>query len=231
MHIELQHIVKGFNDGSKSRRLIFDDFNYSFEIGKSSTAIVGKSGSGKSTLLTLLGLINAPDAGEIKFAQQSVTSLTPEQRAEFRLKNIGFIFQDFNLVDELQLWENVALPAVTLGKSFRKTRNQALELLAQVGCEELAKRYPAEVSGGQLQRCAVARALINSPQLILADEPTGSLDPSSAEQVIDLILKAGKDTKVIMVTHDLKNAARAEQVLRLENGQLREVSRSELKAS
>ncbi|MBR6459642.1 MAG: ATP-binding cassette domain-containing protein [Actinomycetaceae bacterium] len=164
--------------------------------------------------------MHTPDSGTILYDGDDVTCLNVKERADYRLKNIGFIFQDFNLIDELTLWENVALPAVALGSSFRAEREKATELLSRVQCGDLAERYPSEVSGGQIQRCAIARALINSPKLVLADEPTGNLDPGTADNVLDLLLGLGGDTKVIMVTHDVKNAYRAQQVLSLAEGRL-----------
>lgn len=220
MHIELQNIQKGYQDGKDSQRMVFENLSHVFDDDQSSIAILGKSGCGKTTLLTLLGLMHAPDGGTILYDGEDVTRLSIKERADYRLRNIGFIFQDFNLIDELTLWENVAVPAVALGSSFNSEREKATELLSKVQCEELAERYPSEVSGGQIQRCSIARALINSPKLVLADEPTGNLDPATADSVLDLMLGIGDKTKVIMVTHDVKNAYRAQQVLCLDEGKL-----------
>lgn len=220
MRIELQNVCKGYQDGKDSQRIVFENLSYVFDDEQSSVAILGQSGCGKTTLLTLLGLMHTPDSGTIVYDGEDVTRLSVKERADYRLKNIGFIFQDFNLIDELTLWENVAVPAVALGSSFRAEREKAIELLSQVQCGGLAERYPSEVSGGQIQRCAIARALINSPKLVLADEPTGNLDPATADNVIDLLLGLSDNTKVIMVTHDVKNAYRVQQVLSLSGGHL-----------
>ncbi|HZN19705.1 MAG TPA: ABC transporter ATP-binding protein [Micromonosporaceae bacterium] len=185
-------------------------------------AIVGPSGSGKSTLLNLLGLLDRPSAGTLTLDGVNVADLDEKGAADLRLRQIGFIFQAFNLLASLRAWENVAVPAVLAGRRLGAVREQCLELLARVGLVDRAEHFPSQLSGGQMQRVAIARALSLEPHVILADEPTGNLDSASGEEVVGLLRKAASDTgrTVVIVTHDPQVAAVADRQLTLRDGQL-----------
>ena len=182
-------------------------------------AIVGPSGSGKSTMLTLLGGMLAPTAGKVWFDGQSLYDLTVAERAAVRRLKMGFVFQTFNLVPYLTARENVEVPLMLRGESKAKQRERSLELLAQVGLGERARHKPSQLSTGQQQRVALARMLANDPCVILADEPTGNLDPETRNHVLSFFEqfhRAGKT--IIMVTHDTQAASRASRTLRMGEG-------------
>lgn len=182
-------------------------------------AVVGPSGSGKSTLLTLLGGMLAPTAGKIWFDGQSLYDLTVAQRAEMRRLKMGFVFQSFNLVPYLSARQNVQVPLLLRGDSRRAQQTRSLELLALVGLADRANHKPCQLSVGQQQRVALARTLANDPQLILADEPTGNLDPATRANVLaffDDFHRAGKT--IVMVTHDSQAAQHATRSLHMANG-------------
>jgi ABC-type lipoprotein export system ATPase subunit len=181
-------------------------------------AVLGRSGSGKSTLLHLLGGIDRPDAGRVEVAGQRIDGLTERELTRFRRTQVGFVFQFFHLIPELTGAENVLLPArLAGGGSARRGR----ELLARLGLDGAARRLPHTLSGGEQQRIAIARALVNDPPLILADEPTGNLDTEAGAIVLDLLRTiAGGDRSVVVVTHDREAAAAADRVLTLDGGRL-----------
>jgi putative ABC transport system ATP-binding protein len=184
--------------------------------------LMGPSGSGKTTLLSILGGILTPSAGTVSLLGQDVTRMTRTQLAKFRLKNIGFIFQEFNLFPALTALENVALALDMKGIKGKAARQEALHLLDQVGLSDRAHKYPRDLSGGQKQRVAIARALAGNPQLILADEPTAALDSQSGHAVIALLRKLAKEGNrtVLMVTHDPRIIDVADRVTYLEDGML-----------
>jgi putative ABC transport system ATP-binding protein len=181
-------------------------------------AIMGSSGSGKTTLLNMIGLLDFPTGGKIFLDNTDVATMDEQQRASYRLKKIGFVFQFFNLLNELTGAENVMLPGMMKGSS--NSREKALELLQLVGLKERAGHKPSELSGGQQQRVSIARALINDPRLILADEPTANLDSSSAMQVVDLLrkLRNEQNQTVVMVTHELELGKLADRIIWLKDG-------------
>jgi putative ABC transport system ATP-binding protein len=184
-------------------------------------AIMGPSGCGKSTLLNVLGMLDSPDSGNYEFAGEDVTGYSENRLADIRKANIGFIFQSFNLVDELTVAENVMLPLLyqKVGTSERNERVQ--KVLEQIGIAHRADHRPQQLSGGQQQRVAVARAVITSPKLILADEPTGNLDSTNGEEVLDLLNQLNDDgTTVIMVTHDQGHADHASRVVNMLDGRI-----------
>jgi len=184
-------------------------------------AIVGPSGSGKSTLLGLLGGLELPTEGLVRVGDRWVSTLSEQERAEMRGRHIGFVFQADNLHGFLTVSENVALQAVLAGAPDDLTWRQAL--LDALGVGNLAHRYPDQLSGGQRQRVAVARALVHRPQLVLADEPTGALDPHAADRVVDLLLRLHRvaGATLVVVTHDRSVAERMDTVLEMRAGQLR----------
>lgn len=188
--------------------------------------LMGPSGSGKTTLLSILGGILTPSAGSVCLLGQDLTRMSRTQLAKFRLKNIGFIFQEFNLFPALTALENVALALDMKGIKGRAAKQQALQLLDQVGLADRAHKYPRDLSGGQKQRVAIARALAGDPQIIMADEPTASLDSQSGHAVISLLRKLAKEANrtVLMVTHDPRIIDVADRVTYLEDGEIRSSS-------
>jgi ABC-type lipoprotein export system ATPase subunit len=187
-------------------------------------ALRGASGAGKSTLLHLLGGLDTPNEGQIRLAGRDLAGLSGRELARMRNEEIGFIFQAYYLLPELDALENVCLPARMARKPAAQVAARGRELLARVGLKERVEHKPYELSGGEQQRVAIARALINEPDLILADEPTGNLDSHTGEEIIDLLcsLRAEKQTTLVMATHDAKVAGRAPRVVELVDGQIQQ---------
>ena len=184
-------------------------------------AIMGESGSGKTTLLNILAALDKPTAGSVLLAGRDLAALKEKQLAAFRRDNLGFVFQDFNLLDTFSLRDNILLPLVLAGKKYQEMVRRLAPLAEALGIQPLLEKYPYEVSGGQKQRCAVARALITQPQIVLADEPTGALDSRAADSLMDLftqINRAGQT--VLMVTHSTAAASRAGRVLFIRDGRV-----------
>ena len=183
-------------------------------------AIAGPSGGGKTTLLSVLGLLEAPTDGEYTFAGEEVDSLDASERARIRNRQIGFIFQSFNLIGDLTVYENVELPLTYRGMSAESRRERVMDSLERVGMAARAQHYPAQLSGGQQQRAAVARAVAGEPRILLADEPTGNLDTANGESVMHLLQElhvAG--ATICMVTHDPRYELQADRIIRLVDGQ------------
>jgi putative ABC transport system ATP-binding protein len=182
-------------------------------------AIMGRSGSGKSTLLHLLGLLDKPTSGIIQIEDKDVLTLTDDEKSDFRLKELGYVFQEYSLVQELSVLENVFLPALCVNRrdNFRK---KGMELLEIVGLEKRYNHYPHEISGGEQQRAAIARALINQPKILFADEPTASLDITSAKIVLDLFKKFNRELEqtIVMVTHEPEDEKHVDRVIWLSDG-------------
>ena len=194
----------------------------SFKIEKGEfVSIMGPSGCGKSTLLNILGMLDKPESGSYKFQGTEISGLNEKGRSAVRKQNIGFIFQNFNLIDELTVFENIELPLIynKIGASERKKRVN--ELIDKMGISHRASHFPQQLSGGQQQRVAVARALITKPPLILADEPTGNLDSSHGNEVMELLCELNEaGTTVIMVTHSSHDASYSGRVINLLDGQI-----------
>lgn len=217
--LELTDITKEYRVGEQVVRAL-DGISLRIESGEF-TSIIGPSGSGKSTLLHLLGALDTPDSGSIRFRGTEIGGLDDERQSEFRRHRVGFIFQFFNLLPTLTAWENVAIPKLLDGTGLRKAKPRALELLDLVGLSERAAHRPAELSGGQMQRVAVARALIMDPPLILADEPTGNLDSKTGASILKLLGDiAGNGNSVVMVTHDMGAVEYCDRVITLRDGQI-----------
>lgn len=193
-----------------------------FEIKKGEfVAIMGPSGCGKSTLLNILGLLDNPSKGDYYFLDKEVSSHTERQRANLRKNNIGFVFQNFNLIDELNVFENVELPLIYLEYSSKDRKKRVEEVLEQMQILHRKKHFPLQLSGGQQQRVAVARAVVANPSLILADEPTGNLDSAHGEEVMNLLADLNsKGTTIIMVTHSQRDSEYSQRVIRLFDGQI-----------
>jgi len=182
-------------------------------------AIMGRSGSGKSTLLHILGLLDMPTGGEVYIEDIDVLKLSERERARFRLEELGYVFQEYSLIGEMTILENVYLPALCLAK-VGDYRKRAVEMLTIVGLRERLTHYPNEVSGGEQQRAAIARALINKPRILFADEPTASLDAASAKVVLELFSRLNKDLKqtIVMVTHEPEDEKYVDRVIWLKDG-------------
>ncbi len=184
-------------------------------------AIMGPSGCGKSTLLNILGLLDNPSSGKYYFLDHEVSRYSERQRSRFRKENIGFVFQNFNLIDELSVYANVELPLVYQGLNPNERRRKVNQVLEQMAIDHRSKHYPLQLSGGQQQRVAVARAIVTNPALILADEPTGNLDSAHGIEVMKLLKELnGLGTTIIMVTHSQSDAEYASRVIRLLDGQV-----------
>ena len=184
-------------------------------------AIMGESGSGKTTLLNILAALDKPTSGSVVLDGKDLSKIKESQVAAFRRDNLGFVFQEFNLLDTFTLEDNIYLPLVLAGKGHKEMQECLKPIAAQLGINELLKKYPYEVSGGQKQRAAVARALITNPKLILADEPTGALDSKATDELLRLFAQINKTGQtILMVTHSVKAASHASRVLFIKDGEV-----------
>ena len=194
--------------------------NFSVEEGEY-VAIMGESGSGKTTLLNILAALDKPTAGEVLLNGKNIVTLREKEISAFRRDHLGFVFQDFNLLDTFSLKDNIFLPLVLSGEQYPQMMQKLEPIAKKLEITHLLEKYPYEVSGGQKQRAAVARALITQPQLILADEPTGALDSRSTDQLLDLFQSINEDGQtIVMVTHSTKAASRAKRVLFIKDGEV-----------
>jgi putative ABC transport system ATP-binding protein len=219
--LTVSHLKRQFNAES-GPVVAVNDISLTVPEGKFA-AIVGKSGSGKSTLLALLGALDKPTSGTIKVGDQTITSLSDRDLIKYRRSRIGFVFQSYNLIPNLNALENVMLPMEFAGVASKDRKARAQELLTQVGLTAAEfGRKPSRLSGGQQQRVAIARALANRPQLILADEPTGNLDSATGKLIVDLLhhLAQTEKTTIIAVTHDLEIARQTNLTFKIADGQL-----------
>ncbi len=221
--LQLQKINKYYQTNSQQKREVLIELDLNIEKGET-IAIIGPSGSGKSTLLNIIGSLDLPNSGKVLFRGNNVCAFAEKEQTEYRNQSVGFIFQAHHLLPQLNLLENVLLPLLPVKDKNKKThaKNRALELLEYVGLSQNMNQKPGELSGGECQRTAVVRALMNEPELILADEPTGSLDEKNAEQITDLLCEINQryGVSVIMVTHSEKLARKMQKVYRLELGKL-----------
>ena len=214
--IRLEHVRRVFPEGRRER-VVLDDFSLHVAEGER-LALVGRSGVGKSTLLNLIGAMDAPDAGRVRVAGQDLTAMDERARTLFRRYRVGFVFQFFNLIPTLTVAENLHLPLEMVGELHGESR--ATELLERVGLADRRDAFPDTLSGGEQQRVAIARALVHRPRLLLADEPTGTLDEETAGEVLRLLddLTGGGRVTVVLVTHSLEVAGRMDRTLRLGAG-------------
>jgi lipoprotein-releasing system ATP-binding protein len=222
--LRVEGLKKTFRSGA-SELVLFD--NLSFELARGEMlAIVGASGAGKSTLLHVLGAVDKPSAGEIYCAQLRLSSLSENEAADFRNRKVGFVWQFHYLLPEFTAVENVAMPLLMRGTSKPEAEKQALRWLEEVELAQRAHHRAGELSGGEQQRAALARALITRPKILLADEPTGDLDSRNAELVFELIARVHRDFQLssVIATHNFGFARRCHRVLRLENGKIGEVA-------
>ncbi len=196
--------------------------NVNLEINKGEfVAIMGPSGCGKSTLLNILGLLDNPTSGELFFNEAQVDGYSERQRTNLRKENIGFVFQSFNLIEELTIYENIELPLLYMKVSSSERKKRVNEALDRMKIAHRAKHFPQQLSGGQQQRAAIARAVITNPKLILADEPTGNLDSANGEEVMNLLTQLNENgTTIVMVTHSPSDADRSNRIIQLFDGHI-----------
>jgi lipoprotein-releasing system ATP-binding protein len=228
--LRVEDLKKVFRSG-KSDLVLFE--NLSFQVARGEMlAIVGESGAGKSTLLHIVGSLDSASAGDVYCANLQLNSLSPDAAADFRNREVGFVWQFHYLLPEFTALENVAMPLLTRGQSWADARPQALRWLGEVGLELRADHRSGELSGGEQQRVALARALITQPKLLLADEPTGDLDTRTADSVFELIARLHRDYQLtsLIATHNFAFARRCHRVLRLQNGRIEEVAPETLSA-
>jgi putative ABC transport system ATP-binding protein len=223
LSVDLTDVVREYRAGGQVVRALD---GLSLQIyGGQFTSVVGPSGAGKSTLLHLLGALDSPDSGSICFDGVEIATMTDDEQSNFRRRKVGFIFQFFNLLPTLSAWENVAIPNLLDGQKLRQVRPDAIRLLDLVGLRNRIDHRPCELSGGQMQRVAVARALMMDPPLILADEPTGNLDSATGAAIMELLNDvahdAGTQRAVVMVTHNLEAAAATDRVITMQDGALK----------
>jgi putative ABC transport system ATP-binding protein len=225
--IELDKITKFYGSSEQRGTNVLSDVSLAIEEGEF-VCLMGPSGSGKSTLLTVLGAMNHPSAGRVLIDEVDVYALTDERRADFRREYLGFVFQQHHLMPYLTAIENVMLPLATVRLSSAEKTRRAVAALAQVGLAEKRDRLPNQLSGGEQGRVAIARALVNNPPVILADEPTGTLDSKTGEEIMHVFLRLNQEGQTIfMVTHNSDNAAAAHAVLHIRDGKLEERSNGE----
>jgi putative ABC transport system ATP-binding protein len=194
--------------------------NFSVERGEY-VSIMGESGSGKTTLLNVLATLDKPTSGKVLLNGKDISKIREKEVSAFRRDNLGFVFQDFNLLDTFTLQDNIFLPLVLAGKPYEEMYSKLQPIAQKLGIEKILKKYPYEVSGGQKQRCAVARALITNPMLVLADEPTGALDSKSTDNLLNVFDNINEDGQtIIMVTHSIKTASHSKRVLFIKDGEI-----------
>ena len=217
--IQAENISKQYGKGDSAVTAL-KDVSFTIDAGEF-VAVMGESGSGKSTLLSILGTLNSPTSGRITVDDIDIYALGKDQRADFRRESIGFVFQNFNLIPYLTLAENVMLPLAIVSEKRAKKRSMALAALERVGLSQKAGRLPSQISGGEQERVAIARAIVGRPPIILADEPTGNLDTKTGKDIMGLInVLSAEGMTIIMVTHNSEYAAFAHRVLRVADGQL-----------
>ena len=219
--LEVRHVQKIYTTrfgGTKVQALT--DVNFTVEKGEY-VAIMGESGSGKTTLLNILAALDKPTGGEVVLDGRPLSTIPEREIAAFRRSQLGFVFQEFNLLDTFTLEDNIYLPLVLAGKSYDEMRTRLIDIAETLGIRELLKKYPYEVSGGQKQRAAVARALITKPRILLADEPTGALDSKSTDELLRLFGEVNRGGQtILMVTHSVKAASCAGRVLFIRDGEV-----------
>lgn len=216
--VSLEKIYTSRFGGNQVKAL--SNVNFSVEAGEY-VAVMGESGSGKTTLLNILASLDKPTSGEVYLDGKPLSKIKEKELAAFRRQNLGFVFQDFNLLDTFSLRDNIFLPLVLSGKKFDEMQKRMLPIANQLGLMNLLNKYPYEVSGGQKQRAAVARAIITNPRLILADEPTGALDSKSTDSLLNVFNDINRSGQtIVMVTHSSRAASRAGRVMFIKDGEV-----------
>jgi lipoprotein-releasing system ATP-binding protein len=218
--LRVENLIKTYHDGERELQVL-RGVDCAFHRGEA-VAIVGQSGSGKSTLLNLIGALDRPTSGKIVLENEDLSTLSMPRLNHIRRERLGFIFQFHHLLPEFRAWENVAVPAWIANVSPAEAKKKAMEMLERVGLLERANHIPSKLSGGEQQRVSLARALMNNPDIILADEPTGNLDVETSKQVIDILWQATRDRNrlLIIVTHEPSIAAHADRTMTLREGKL-----------
>lgn len=217
--IKLQNIIKSYRT-TELETLALNKVNLDIRQGEF-VAVMGPSGCGKSTLLNLVGMVDKPDSGEYQFDERQITQLKESKLVDIRRQLLGFVFQSFNLIDDLSVYENVELPLLyqRIPRAQRKTKVR--EVLELVGLEARTHHKPGQLSGGQQQRVAIARAVVTDPKLIMADEPTGNLDSRNGDEIMDMLITLNEQgTTILMVTHSAENAAKAHRIIQMLDGQI-----------
>ena len=219
--LEVKNVKKIYTTRFESNQVeALRDVNFTVERGEY-VAIMGESGSGKTTLLNILAALDKPTEGKVYLKDRDLGKLKEKEIATFRRQNLGFVFQDFNLLDTFSLKDNIFLPLVLSGKKYPEMEKRLKPIAEKLGIEKLLEKYPYEVSGGQKQRAAIARALITKPQLILADEPSGALDSKAADSLMNLFTTINQEGQtIVMVTHSVKAASSAKRVLFIKDGKV-----------
>jgi putative ABC transport system ATP-binding protein len=218
-YIVAENLVKQYQNGHAPVTAI-SDINFEIEAGEL-VAIMGESGAGKSTLLSIMGAMNAPTSGSLRVDDIDIYSLKQDQRADFRREFLGFVFQSFHLIPYLTVAENVMLPLATVKKSGREKQAMAEKALASVGLQGKSHRLPNQISGGEKERVAIARAIVNQPRVLLADEPTGNLDSKTTRDIMELLQRLNsEDMTIIMVTHSHECAGYTQRILQVYDGRL-----------
>lgn len=236
MHLRIEALIRAeglkkvFRSG-KADLVLFENLSFQAEKGEM-LAIVGESGAGKSTLLHILGALDRPSAGDVYFANLRLSALSENAAAEFRNREVGFVWQFHYLLPEFTAVENVAMPLLLRGRPWSEVEKEASRWLAEVGLDQRSHHRSGELSGGEQQRVALARALITKPKLLLADEPTGDLDSRTADSVFELIARLHRDYQLtsLIATHNFSFARRCQRVLRLQQGRIEEVAPETLPA-
>ncbi|RXG28950.1 ABC transporter ATP-binding protein [Leeuwenhoekiella palythoae] len=222
--LEISNLAKCYTSGSKTLKVL-DDINFSIT-EKETFSIVGPSGSGKTTLLGLCAGLDKPDSGTVTLNGVELSSLTEDERALLRNKDVGFVFQDFQLLPTLTALENVAVPLELQG--VKHAMKRAAELLTKVGLGDRGNHYASQLSGGEQQRVALARAFANDPKILFADEPTGNLDAETGETVVDLLFELNKElgTTLVLVTHDMELAQKTQNILTIKGGRIANLTKA-----
>jgi putative ABC transport system ATP-binding protein len=217
--LQLKNISKCYSTGDVETTAVAD-VSLSISQGEY-VAIMGESGCGKSSLLNILGLLDAPTAGSLKLFDQEASCMSERERTQLRRSSIGFIFQSFNLIDDLNVASNIDVALIYRGVPSQERKRRVAEVIERVGLTHRARHFPAQLSGGQQQRVAVARALVSNPRLILADEPTGNLDSANGNTILELLNGVARSgTTVVMVTHSLEQAATADRIIKMRDGRV-----------
>lgn len=223
--IKLKGINKYYTSGDEKLHALK---NVDLEIEKGEfLAIMGPSGSGKSTMIKILGLLDKEFEGVYLLNGKEIKNLNDDLLSKLRNKSIGFVFQDFNLIDRLTIKENIELPMLYIGSGIKKTKNRVNELLDKVNLKDKINKHPNQLSGGQQQRISIIRSLVNNPEIIIADEPTGALDSKTSEEIIDIFKELNKEgITIILITHDINVANKANRIVKIFDGELKEAEKN-----
>ncbi|WP_334333520.1 MULTISPECIES: ABC transporter ATP-binding protein [unclassified Companilactobacillus] len=219
--VDVQNVEKIYGKAGEKQFKALSDVNFEVKPGEF-VGIMGASGSGKTTLLNILSTLDTPTSGQVKIAGQDITKLNNNQMADFRANKIGFIFQDFNLLENLTAYENIALPLALQNVNTKKIKPAVSSIAEKLGLTEILNHYPTELSGGQKQRVAAARALVHEPSIVFGDEPTGALDSKSARALLDTLAKINRDddVSILLVTHDPFSASYCDRILFIKDGEI-----------